>query len=472
MLEYVEGENLRLRLRAFAAEHGAVPLPLAVDFGRQLAGALAYLHHHNVVHRDLKPENILVTPDDRLKVADFGTALLDGAKRLTWKHLSDTIGTPDYMSPEQIQGGRGDGRSDIYVWGIIMYELLTGHVPFAGNNWMATMAGHLTKDPAPIRSQRRDVPASLEAVVLKAMRRYPEHRHQSASELEFYLLSASGDPADRGFYFDDVEGQGAAVTRAAAELLRLHGIAVSGCHHEAGPGQYEIGLSDAAAVALADSLVVAKQAVRQTARGGPPGDVHAAPLRWPGRLRAPSPPAGGARPRQRGDLTDDGRAFVGGLLAHASGLCALAAPTINSYKRLHGTDEAPGSAMWSHHHRAALIRVSPAGVEYRGADPAANPYLLVVGLLLAGIDGLEGELDPGPAEDETVGGFDAVSSVRHRPLPRTLDDALGALLADDILVDGFDGGLVQRLVDGRRAEAAEYGRHVTTWGRLRYLDDA
>ena len=183
VLEYVQGDNLRLRLAAFASHHGQVPLGLALDWGRQLADTLAYLHANGVVHRDIKPENILVTNDDQLKIADFGTALLDGAKRLTWKHLSDGLGTPDYMSPEQIQGERGDHRSDIYSWGILMYEMLTGRVPFRGDNWMATMAGHLTKTAEPIRDRRRDVPPALEAVVLKAMRRYPEHRYQSAADL-------------------------------------------------------------------------------------------------------------------------------------------------------------------------------------------------------------------------------------------------------------------------------------------------
>jgi serine/threonine protein kinase len=183
VLEYVDGENLRQRLQHFAETDGQVPVAVACTWGRQLADTLAYLHTKGVVHRDLKPENILVTTDDQLKVADFGTALLDGAKRLTWKHLSDSMGTPDYMSPEQIQGERGDDRSDIYGWGIIMYELLTGRVPFRGDNWMATMAGHLTKAPTPIRGGRPEIPPALEAVVLKAMRRYPEHRYQSAQDL-------------------------------------------------------------------------------------------------------------------------------------------------------------------------------------------------------------------------------------------------------------------------------------------------
>jgi len=116
-------------------------------------------------------------------VADFGTALLEGAKRLTWKHLTEGVGTPNYMSPEQIQGERGDTRSDIYSWGIIMYEFLTGRPPYEGDNWMAVMAGHLTKAPEPIPQRNPACPAALDAVVRKAMRRYPEHRYQSAVEL-------------------------------------------------------------------------------------------------------------------------------------------------------------------------------------------------------------------------------------------------------------------------------------------------
>jgi eukaryotic-like serine/threonine-protein kinase len=178
VLEYIEGESLRHKLR-----EGRQPIDTVVDWGRQLGDTLVYLHTHGVVHRDLKPENILVTPDGRLVVADFGTAQLAGARRLTWKHLSESLGTPDYMSPEQVQGARGDARSDIYAWGVIMYEMLSGHVPFGGDNSLAVMAGHMQGTPKPIRKVRPDVPTALEAVVLHAMRRYPEHRYQSAAEL-------------------------------------------------------------------------------------------------------------------------------------------------------------------------------------------------------------------------------------------------------------------------------------------------
>lgn len=180
VLEFVDGQNLRTRISGF--EDG-VPLDLAIDWGRQLAHALAYLHSRGIVHRDLKPENVLVSNEGVIKIVDFGTALLEGARRLTWRGLTENVGTPDYMSPEQIQGGRGDARSDLYAWGVIMYELLTGRVPFEGDNWLAVMAGHLQRTPEPIHRLRRDVPAALEAVVRKAMRRYPENRYPTAQAL-------------------------------------------------------------------------------------------------------------------------------------------------------------------------------------------------------------------------------------------------------------------------------------------------
>lgn len=180
VLEYIEGENLRRRMQEF---EGGVPVSVALDWGRQLAQALAYLHSRGITHRDLKPENVLVGRDGRLKIVDFGTALMTGARRLTWRHLSESVGTPDYMSPEQIQGGRGDPRSDIYAWGVMLYELLTGRVPFEGDNWLAAMAGHLQRTPRRIRELRSEVSPALEAVVMTAMRRYPEHRYQSAEAL-------------------------------------------------------------------------------------------------------------------------------------------------------------------------------------------------------------------------------------------------------------------------------------------------
>jgi serine/threonine-protein kinase len=194
VLEYVDGGNLRARMHDVGEP---VPIEVAVDWGRQLARGLDYLHQQGIVHRDLKPENVLVSREDIVKITDFGTAFLDGARRLTWRHLSESLGTPDYMSPEQIQGLRGDARSDIYAWGVMMYELVTGDVPFHGDNWMAVMAGHLNQTPAPIRQARPEVPPALEAVILTAMRREPDHRYQSVDALLHDLDRLEVlDPAD------------------------------------------------------------------------------------------------------------------------------------------------------------------------------------------------------------------------------------------------------------------------------------
>jgi len=180
IMEFVEGENLRVRLGEI---DGPVPIDVALDWATQLARAISYLHTHGIVHRDLKPENILISTTNEVKVVDFGTAMLEGARRLTFRGMTDGVGTPDYMSPEQIQGDRGDRRSDIYAWGVITYELLTGRVPFSGDNWLAVMAGHLRRTAEPIRSLRPEVSPALEALVLKAMRRWPKNRYQSAEDL-------------------------------------------------------------------------------------------------------------------------------------------------------------------------------------------------------------------------------------------------------------------------------------------------
>jgi eukaryotic-like serine/threonine-protein kinase len=149
----------------------------AVELIIKIADGMAYCHDHQVVHRDLKPENILVSDDGQPVIMDFGLALTKSAHRVTYSNLSATMGTPDYMAPEQVEGQRGDARTDIYALGIILYELLTGQPPFSGDNNMAIMAQRLTGDAPRLDRQRSDVTPQLAAVVACALQRDPKDRY-------------------------------------------------------------------------------------------------------------------------------------------------------------------------------------------------------------------------------------------------------------------------------------------------------
>lgn len=183
VFEYIDGRNLRDLL-----SHSApLPQPEAIDLAAQIADILQYVHDHGVIHRDLKPENLLLTPDHRVKLVDFGIALLRGARRLTFAHLSNEVGTPDYMAPEQVQGERGDNRTDIYALGVMLYEMLTGEVPYRGDNPLAVMGQRVTT-PAPlVRSRRRDISPQLEAIVFRALRRDPRNRYSSMADMAYDL---------------------------------------------------------------------------------------------------------------------------------------------------------------------------------------------------------------------------------------------------------------------------------------------
>src|SRR5271157_5679704 len=178
VLEYIEGSSLR----TYISEKAPLPLSEGLSLADQLAEAIDYMHSHGVCHRDLKPENIIVGPDGNIHILDFGSALLEGSRRVTWRWASNTFGTPDYMAPEQIQGKRGDSRTDVYALGMIVYEMLTGTLPFQGDNALSVMNQHLTATPASPRKLQPSVPQGLEIVVLKSMRRDPDKRYQSVNE--------------------------------------------------------------------------------------------------------------------------------------------------------------------------------------------------------------------------------------------------------------------------------------------------
>ncbi len=178
-MEYIEGESLRAMRRT----EGGMPVEKALDLARQLAETLVYMHGEGVVHRDLKPENVLVTAEGRTKVMDFGIALDESARRLTWSGLSSTIGTPDYMAPEQVSGRRGDVRTDIYSLGVILYEMLTGHLPYSGPNVYTVMRSKTSEDPQPPSAFNPDIDPQLQEIILHAIERNPRDRYASAAEM-------------------------------------------------------------------------------------------------------------------------------------------------------------------------------------------------------------------------------------------------------------------------------------------------
>jgi eukaryotic-like serine/threonine-protein kinase len=182
-MEWVDGRLLRTILN----EERKLPIDRAVALTLQICDALDTMHKHGVVHRDLKPENVMVDDADRIKLIDFGIAKKEDARRLTFVEVSKTLGTPDYISPEQVKGQRGDQRSDIYSLGAMLYEMLTGEPPYTGSNPLAVMNERLLNDPEPVRKLRSEVSPELEEILKRALAMEPRNRYQTASEMAWEL---------------------------------------------------------------------------------------------------------------------------------------------------------------------------------------------------------------------------------------------------------------------------------------------
>ena len=176
VFEYVEGENLKGLL-----SHGALPVDQALRYGLQIAGALDFAHKRGLVHRDVKPQNVLLTEEGEPKVTDFGIARSVDVQSVT--QSGTVLGTSDYIAPEQARGEQVDQRTDIYSLGVMLYELLTGEVPYSGDNFVAVAMQHL-HDPVPsVLDRRRDVPVRLDLAVQCAMAKDPADRFDSMEEL-------------------------------------------------------------------------------------------------------------------------------------------------------------------------------------------------------------------------------------------------------------------------------------------------
>src|SRR5688572_27430903 len=190
VMPYIEGETLRDRLE----RESVLPVDDAVHLAREVADALAYAHAHGVIHRDVKPENILLHGGHAL-VADFGVALAvqqAGGERMT--HTGLSLGTPQYMAPEQATGERGvDGRADIYALATVLYEMLAGEPPFTGHSAQAIVARVLTEEPRPLTPRRRSVPPHVDAAVRTALEKLPADRFPDVAT----FAAALAAPTDR-----------------------------------------------------------------------------------------------------------------------------------------------------------------------------------------------------------------------------------------------------------------------------------
>src|ERR1051325_9532779 len=176
-MEYLDGRSLK----ELILSRGPAPVSVAIDYARQILSALRFAHRNGIVHRDIKPHNVLDDGEGHVKVTDFGIARA-GASQMTEE--GSIIGTAQYLSPEQARGTQVDQTSDLYSLGIVLYEMLTGNVPFSGDRPVEIAMKHLSATPEPLTEVRSDIPGSLEHVVLRALAKDPAARYQSADEMD------------------------------------------------------------------------------------------------------------------------------------------------------------------------------------------------------------------------------------------------------------------------------------------------
>jgi eukaryotic-like serine/threonine-protein kinase len=234
--EFVDGRSLR----TIIDEDAPIPSEQAIPLIRKIADGMAYCHANNVIHRDLKPENILVTNEGRPVIMDFGLALTKGSHRVTYSNLSATMGTPDYMAPEQIEGQRGDRRTDVYALGTILYELLSGKTPFTGDTTMAVMAQHLRKDAPRLDHINPATSPELAAIVSKCLARDPNKRYPDMQAFvhgldhpetaDLGILDQLDLPSISGSFWQSQAFRGIAIALAILAGFTILALALQGLH--------------------------------------------------------------------------------------------------------------------------------------------------------------------------------------------------------------------------------------------------
>ncbi len=175
VMEWCEGRLLRKIL-----DEGRMPQDRAMRIAVEVLKALDYIHANGVVHRDLKPENIMVDDNDHIKLIDFGIASDSASRRLTYANFTAALGTPNYIAPEQVKGKRGDARTDIYSMGVILYEMLSGKLPFSGPTPLAAMNDRLLNHPVPPRVADPSISSQLQEILYRALERDPKNRYAHA----------------------------------------------------------------------------------------------------------------------------------------------------------------------------------------------------------------------------------------------------------------------------------------------------